>query len=484
MRVKISTPCLIAVFLVVFGASSLPAVVTVTPENMSSYGWSIETNQTATADFANYGYAVAQRPVGNGPGPFVADDGAYTNLGQGAYYVTLGNEGWGGTTPPSAWLGLDMHNGQSLAGVALSRIKKLNYYALNSHWPTSTQGGAGDWTSWTWWAYSRQPIQVQITAQSPDGTDRKQFWCLPFEPAGWVPDGSKGSWLRGDNCGQNTNKWICYDCMVSANTVPAQGALQSYWYCPQPEMAFQTWADLIAGKPDPEGTLTFGDYTLVPTSSDPWPTGYKSMGWDSTTSPQGTPLCTGTGKCINLEVGARKGSTAVYFNSSPISWVTDFAWFRGYADRFTLGVDLNGDGDDMDTGERVTYNFEPSAGTPAPKPVCMTVKSSYDAVFNTLNTNQPGRVMVKLVGEVAARGNPRFWMDDVYGFGAIPTGVPQIVCYTFEGDPMKGTSHLWPNPAYIGDYFSITGILERPVIEHNDNMWPMWTHYQGCEFLY
>ena len=458
MRAKISASCLIAVLLVVSCASA--TVVTVTPENMQ--GWSIETNQGARASFANYGYAVAQRPVGESPtapGPWTADDGAYTNLGQGAYYATLINQGYS-----TAWLGLDTSHGQSLAGIALNRITKLEYYALVAHFPIHIGGGGTDWKIYTSWGYPRQPIQLQITAQSPDGTDRKQFWFLPWEPRGWAP--GYGSFLRGDNCGQNTNKWIRYDCIDRNNTEPAHWVLQSYWYCPDPQQAFETWADLIA---------LFGNYTLVPTSNDPYPTGWKSAGWDATTDPVGTPLCTGTGKCINFEVGARKSDPTAVYSEEPTGWCTDFQQFRGYVDRFTLGIDSTD----------VTYDFEPSAGAAPPRIVCMSHKAAYDPIVNTLpGSDQPGKVMVKIIGKVAARENPRFWMGDPFT-GTIDPLAPQIVTYTFEGDPRTTTT--WPNPTYIDEYWSVTGILERSRIQQigvADNIWPMWTRLANMEFFY
>ena len=84
---------LLAATLVVAAMSAQASIVTVTPENMQ--GWSIETNQGATAALANYGYAVAQRPAGSSPtapGPWTAEDG--TSLGQGAFYATLKPGTW------------------------------------------------------------------------------------------------------------------------------------------------------------------------------------------------------------------------------------------------------------------------------------------------------------------------------------------------------------------------------------------------------
>lgn len=466
--------CALLVAALAAAVSAQAIVVTVTPESMG--GWAIETSLGGAASIANYGYAVAQRPAYiNGspkPGPWIADDG--TNLGQGAYYASLIHTG-----TSTAWLGLDVFNGQSLAGVPLSRIKTLFYYCLNAHLPTISI--AGDWSSYTWWQYCRQPIQLQITAQSPDGSDRKQFWFLPFEPAGFDPGGD-GSFLRGDKCGVNTNKWMGLNCINTANsTPPGLPSVAGYWYCPDPEMAFQSWDNpgLL-----PNVISQFGDYVLVPTSNDPYPAGWKSAGWDDTTDPVGTPLCNGTGKCINFEIGARKGGAMHIYMQDGLTWTNDFNQFRGYVDRFTMGIDSNGDGDDLDAGEKFTYDFEPSPGTPAPKTVCMTIKSSYDAVAAGVNNPQPGKTMVRFCGQVANRGVPRFWMDDPFGFGGVPTGVPQVACYTFEGDPMKATKNPWPNPTYIGDIFSVTGILERPRIEPVEDIPCSWSSWGKLLFLY
>lgn len=450
---------LMTVALAVAAVSAQAAVVTVTPENMG--GWSIETSRGAVASLANYGYAVAQRPatINNvtGKGPWTAEDG--TSLGQGAYYATLAQSGYS-----TAWLGLDTWNGQSLAGVALNSITRLEYYALNAHMPSI---GSPPWDAWTYWQYSRQPIQLQITAQSPDGTDRKQFWFLPWEPVGWDP--SRGSFLRGDKAGVNTNKWCRYDCINFNNPGPY---MAGYWYCPDPEIAFKSW-NKPADAPDTV-ISQFGNYTLVSTSNDPYPTGMKSAGWDGMTDPPGSPLCTGTGRCINFEVGARKGGPLHLYLQDGVSWETDFQQFRGYVDRFTLGID----------GTNETYDFEPSAAAEPPQVVCMNIKSTYSSIVPRLNQPQPGKTMVKIVGEVAARGNPRFWVDDPYGFGAVPTGVPQIVCYTFEGDPMKATNNMWPNPTFVGDFWSVTGILERPVFEAANDIWPIWSKLQGMTLFY
>ena len=63
----------------------------------------------------------------------MADDGKA--LGRGAFYAALDFRGTDTTAPPSAWLGLDTFNGRPLAGIALKRITKLEYYAYVAHIP-------------------------------------------------------------------------------------------------------------------------------------------------------------------------------------------------------------------------------------------------------------------------------------------------------------------------------------------------------------
>jgi len=159
-----------AILVVAVAMSANAAVVTVSPERMQ--GWVVVSNQGAQANLVAGGPAVYEREKA-----FTADDG--TDLGRGAYYATIGMEA--GRTPPSAWLGLDTFDGRPLGGTALKRITSLQCYAYNAHIPVATSNPK-HWTSWKgWWTYPRQLIQLQLTAESPDGKQRKQFWFTPWQ---------------------------------------------------------------------------------------------------------------------------------------------------------------------------------------------------------------------------------------------------------------------------------------------------------------
>ena len=283
-------------------------------------GWVIVTNKRGKGELTNRGPAVFEREQ-----PFIADDGR--DLGKGAYYAALGVDG--ATTPPTAWLGLDTVEGQPLAGVALRRITRLDYYAYNAHIPVGT-GNPNNWTSWSlWWTYPRQLIQLQLTAQSPDGTQRKQFWFMPWQKHK----------IRGENSGRHCKKWLHYDPIKGDAAGPVMCARWFTFGPPQQELA--SWADLIRD---------YGDWTLVPTSKGAFvDCGWKSAGWDETTDPPGAPACTATGTCLNFVVGARREFAAVY-DSETVRWANDYKGFEGYVDWFTLGVD----------GTHITYNFEPA----------------------------------------------------------------------------------------------------------------------------
>ena len=140
-------------------------------------------------------------------------------MGKGAYYATIGFEAE--TTPPSAWLGLDTINGRPLAGTALRRITAMQYYAYNAHIPVGTPNRK-NWSSWKlWWTYPKQLIQLQLTAQSPDGKQRKQFWFMPWQKFK----------IRGGNCGRHCKKWLRYDA-IQFNHPDA--CMCGRWFSPGP----------------------------------------------------------------------------------------------------------------------------------------------------------------------------------------------------------------------------------------------------------
>ncbi len=401
-----------AAIIMAFAVYANGAVVTVSPERMQ--GWVIVTNKEAKADLANYGPAVYEREKA-----FVADDGK--ELGRGAYYVSIGFEDE--NTPPSAWLGLDTFDGRSLPGTELKRITCLEYYAYNAHIPVGTSNPK-HWKSWKgWWIYPRQLIQLQLTAQSPDGKERKQFWFMPWQRRK----------LRGENCGRHCKKWLRYDA-INFNS-PGPNMCGRWFTFGPPRQEFASWADLIKA---------YGDWSLVPTSAaGPADGGWKSAGWDKTTEPVGAPACTATGMGLNFVAGARKEYAAV-FEPESIRWYNDYRGFKGYIDCFTLGID----------GKTVTYNFEPEAKARAPKIIEMSNKEA-------ASMKPDSKDMVKISGTVVERTNAMFALDD--GSGCVVIG--------FLYKDIKTTE----NPANIGERWSVWGHIERVPFEPADGPPLIWT---------
>jgi hypothetical protein len=403
---------LLAVVVVPAGARADTTVVTVSPERMQ--GWSVVTNQGATADFVNHGPAVYEREK-----PFIADD--LQDLGKGAYFATIG--GQTGTTPPSAWLGLDTFRGQALAGIPLKRITSLSYYAYNAHIPVGTSN-PNHWTSWKlWWTYPRQLIQLQLTAQSPDGGQRKQFWFMPWQKFK----------IRGENCGRHCKKWLRYDAIHFNHP---GGCMCGRWFTfGPPRREFASWTELIEA---------FGDWTLVPTSpADFAEGGWKSTGWDDATDPVGSPTCTATGTCLNFVVGARKEWAAV-FGPETVRWANDYQGFKGYVDWFTLGIN----------GRIVTYNFEPAAGTGPPRIMELSNKDAAD-----IRPESPD--LVKLTGTVVERTGAMFSLDDGSG----------CLVYGFLYKDIKTPE----NPTRVGERWSVVGHMERVPFQPADGPPLIWT---------
>lgn len=387
-------------------------VVNVSPDD--TQGWVIATNQHGTGEFTNRGPAVFEREL-----PFVADDGR--ELGQGAYYAALGLEDT--TTPPTAWLGLDTFKGRPLAGVALKRITRLDYYAYNAHIPVGTSNPK-HWTSWKlWWTYPRQLIQLQLTAQSPDGKQRKQFWFMPWQKHK----------LRGENSGRHCKKWLHYDPIQGDTPGPVMCA--RWFTCGPPQQEFASWADLVR---------EYGDWTLVPTSRDAFADGgWKSAGWDNETDPAGAPACTATGMCLNFVVGARKEFAAVY-DSGAVRWANDYRGFEGYVDWFTLGIG----------NESVTYNFEPARDAAPPEFIPLNATAAAAL--------KPGDAqLVKLTGQVVERTNAMFALDD--GSGTIVRG--------FLYRDIKTTE----NPTRVGERWTVLGHLQRVPFQPADEPPLLWT---------
>jgi len=429
-------------------SASCAVVVTITPSNMQ--GWSIEANREASAAICNYGPSLYETEV-----PWTAEYGE--PLGRGAFYAACTYVGQSATnpdddTPSTAWLGTDTWNGQSLADITLNRITALRYYAYVAGIPC--QAGTGDpWNRWISWKYPRQPISLQLTCVSPDGTQRRQFWYMPWHPTK----------VRGDNSGAdgaNLKVFKLYDCMDT----------QVYrcvtrWYCAETEEIFTSWSDFMAA---------YGSWKLAPTSTEPYPAGYKSPGWDDTTDPPGSPTCTATGKCINFEIGARKGWDAIFGEEAPVCWANDTKGFRGHIDYFTLGID----------GVDVTYDFEPDPGTPAPRVVAHSCKAATDPIIQidmNLRPNDAQNSQVHMVyGRVVNRTNDFFEIDDGsnlkgVGWDGLPIYRPIRVHLPYEHN------------AQYGQYYAVWGLIEK--LRFNGVPWAgdigyppyfIWTNWSHC----
>jgi len=401
-----------AIVVVTTMADADVAVLTVSPEQMQ--GWGIVVSNGAKANMVSSGPAVYEREKA-----FTADDGTY--LGKGAYYASIGD---GPAAPAqSAWLGLDAFDGRALAGIALKRITYLEYYAYNAHIPTGT-ANPNHWSSWKlWWTYPRQLIQLQLTAQSPDGKQRKQFWFMPWQKKK----------IRGENCGRHCRKWLRYDA-INFNSPGPNMCGRWFTFGPLRE-EFASWADLIK---------EYGGWTLVPTSAISFADGgWKSPGWDDTTDPVGAPSCTATGMCLNFVAGARKEYAAVY-EPGVIRWANDYRGFRGYIDWFTLGID----------GKRITYNFEPADTAEPPK---VTELSNKEA-----SRMKPDAIdLVKISGTVVDRTGAMFALDD--GSGCVVMGFLYKDIKTME------------NPANVGERWSVWGHMERLPFEPVDGPAVIWT---------
>jgi hypothetical protein len=442
MRIPLVKLAVLAAGMLCAAVCASAVTVTVSPDNMGD--WSVVTNNGGTLDFAAYGSPVYERA-----NAWTADDG--TPLGRGSVFITL--EGKYTGTGSTSWLGLDKFNGASLAGTALSSITKLEYYAYLGRIPTGSSGG--DWTSWKgWYRFPHQPISLQITAESPDGIQRRQFWWMPWG----AYSATKPATIRGDNSGRYGKKWLRYDCINFNNPDSGMGGR---WYqpgyytwsggvstCVYAEEQFLTWASLVS---------TYGSWKLVATSTsyDPDNGQFKSVGWDDSTVPVGRTTCTGTGKCINFEWGARKsGGTDLHlFFEEGRSWENTTQMGKGCIDRFTLGIN----------GVEVTYDFEPAASATAPKIVELNNNAAYDSTIH-----QPtvwSRQMTKICGKVIPIAGEAAWFSIDDGSGKQIWG-----CMMTPSGDGERPANMWD-----GAVWSVWGYMEKMPFEPADGPWLIWT---------
>lgn len=348
---KVSFVVALAILSVVTGlASSVCAdVVTITPSNPGDWSWTYNAPGSSKqhAYFTKGGPALAE---GN-PIP----------TGNGAFYAWLG---WGGgdyaSTPYSAWIGLDKFHGVNLSGIKLSQIKKLEYTVYNAGQWNQDQGGMNPRR------FPGQPFMVSLNIVDPN-TNPRCLWFRPWghRPLGWQHWNNRRAWLTLDAI--NMTSTPDFGRAESSDQWPA--LWYNWWFDnatphPKPNSVYTSFAQMCAATSS--GSALFGDSTLAPTSTtyDPANGQWKSAGWDDTTVPVGDPRrSTGTGKPLNLWIGARKAVVGELG-----AWCTESMNFSGYVDTVTLGIDLDNDGVLQDS-EVTTFDF--ASDEPEPTQVCV-----------------------------------------------------------------------------------------------------------------
>ena len=171
--------------------------MTVTPEDM--HGWSIETNARGWGALCPWGLrptrttilAHRSEPMSHTPFPG----------GRGSFYATcdyfkatapiIQND----NTPSTVWLGTDQWNGSPVAGRTLGSITEMDYYQLHLQGAAAMAGGkideleGGPRMAGGTVGSSRFPWT--LTAESPDKTERRQFWYRP-DGGNYVGDDGTG----------------------------------------------------------------------------------------------------------------------------------------------------------------------------------------------------------------------------------------------------------------------------------------------------
>jgi len=187
-----------------------------------------------------------------------------------------------------------------------------------------------------------------------------------------------------------------------------------------------------------------GTWTLVPTT---YPGDYYcSPGYKGSTTPGGFTCSTGTGKCLNFEVGARFVNMTKWPDGSNTNWFTESINFRGHMDHFTLGVD----------GVNVAYDFEPAPGDVGPRNV-FTNQRNLNKSLTAMGTRIQNNFMFKITGKVKNRLNAYFDLDDGTG-NALPTRV------------------YWMNNfAQVGQTWEVWGFIERARWSPGSTPYLVWT---------
>lgn len=434
----------LAVVLGAIVSSAFAAVVTITPTSPGD--WSCLSNcheGTVRAYFTAGGPAPAE---GN---PFPTDNGAF--------YADLAWHGDDGETQTdSAWLGLDRHNGQDLAGIPIKKIKTLKYVAYNAGMYNWNMGGSNPRR------HCKQPFMVTLTVVCQSTGDRRQFWYRPWGHAGFAHWNNRRAWLTLDALNMTS--------VPDFSDIAPEAAPPPAWYEPWTDTQFASWNDLINTDPG-GGRPTYGDWVLVATSTtfDPANGQYKSPGWDENSTPPGEIRATGTGKCLNLWVGARKAYTTELG-----SWITESAGFKGYVDSLTLGIDYGTE--QSPNVVETTYDFASDDAPATELAVCNIGRARWGsnppedhpyARYNPTFARNQNKFIYRFFGKVTDHGvdpdTHEFWFELWDGSYAetsrwVNSEGKVHVRWPWQESP-DPYSDPWTWPVQLDDWVSVTGFV-------------------------
>ena len=217
-----------------------------------------------------------------------------------------------------SWIGTDNY-----VGVKASDITRLSYYTYTTlkGWQTNNCN-QGDW-GWN----VRQPVQLQISFKKSPTSD--EYVHLMFRP--WGLKGEKRSF---------------YDYEV-----------WEYWDCLAPTAVW--WDGLPENGGSEPGSYGNWDYFFNPVTGKypdaviaaPCDTEYYGK-WGENQC-VGDMYRTGSGKSLNLVVGARAFSVWYPGDTESTAWWQESDYFEGYADNLTIGVK-----DSQGNITETTWNFE------------------------------------------------------------------------------------------------------------------------------
>lgn len=445
-------------------------------ETTLTNGWSIVTNALGWGKLCTFGPSTYQSRTGAFFAHYLDwyNDVWHpdTDFGRGAYYATTDmfkatapvmQNDW---TPSTTWLGTDTWKGAPVAGRTLGSITNMEYFSFMSKTPSRYEGKK---TELEWWgkaSYMRgpqQPIQIQLTIQSPDLSEKRQLW---YRPWGYNFTGDDGLTEPGSQKG----RWQWFNCLV------ARPGGEGKWYIPQTgssanaaEYGWDDWTEMLAAQL-PDGPMPpFSQWVLASPASIT-----KSPGWNSQTVPTGTVNSNGTGKPINFFLGARvsKVNTVIddsgnstpdaglFFQGTNIMWANHAYGARAQIDHFTLG--FSGEGTE-------TYDFEPPLDE-APAQVLASSHRSLDVLRSPtmFAGNQWSGNLYRITGRVAPQDssvNQYFQMEDGSMLTYVNSGYePDYVFQTLPGpirvylpdDAFRG------DPWWIstGDWVTVYGFVE------------------------